>query len=139
MSVTVAQNAVKGRVGSMSEPGARGRSFHNGAVDRRRDAVLYGYNVAEQWKRALKEDPKFIFITGWNEWFAGRFDKFAGIRHPVMFVDQFDEEHSRDIEPMQGGHGDNYYYQMVSYIRRYKGVPAAPGGDSGGDPDRRPL
>ncbi|MGO8749616.1 MAG: hypothetical protein ACLQNE_26980 [Thermoguttaceae bacterium] len=126
MSVTVAQNAVDGRVGSMSEPGARGRSFHNGAVDRRRNAVLYGHNVAEQWERALKEDPKFIFITGWNEWFAGRYDEFAGIRQPVMFVDEFDQEHSRDIEPMQGGHGDNYYYQMVSYIRRYKGARPLP-------------
>ena len=46
MSVTVAQNAVDGRVGSMSEPGARGRSFHNGAVDRRRDAILYGHNCS---------------------------------------------------------------------------------------------
>jgi hypothetical protein len=25
-----------------------------------------------------------------------------------MFVDQFDQEHSRDIEPMRGGHGDDY-------------------------------
>jgi hypothetical protein len=29
---------------------------------------------------------------------------------------------SRDIEPMKGGHRDNYYYQMASNIRRYKGV-----------------
>jgi hypothetical protein len=43
-----------------------------------------------------------------------------------MFVDQFDQEHSRDIEPMKGGHGDNYYYQMVNYIRRYKGVRPLP-------------
>ena len=122
MSVGSAQNAIGSRLGSMSEPGARGRSFHNGAIDRSPDAVLFGHNIAEQWERALNEDPRFIFITGWNEWFAGRFDEFAGIKHPVMFVDQFDQEHSRDIEPMQGGHGDNYYYQMVSSIRRYKGA-----------------
>ena len=88
--------------------------------------MLYGHNVAEQWERVLREDPKFIFLTGWNEWFADRFDEFAGIRQPVMFVDEFDQEHSRDIEPMQGGHGDNYYYQMVSYIRRYKGARPLP-------------
>jgi hypothetical protein len=122
MSVGAAQNAVGNRLGSMSEPAARGRSFHHGTIDRVPDAVLYGHNVAEQWERALREDPKFIFVTGWNEWFADRFDEFAGIRQPVMFVDEFDQEHSRDIEPMQGGHGDNYYYQMVSYIRRYKGA-----------------
>lgn len=126
MSVGVGQNAVEGRLGSMSEAGAHGRSFHNGAFDRRPDAVLHGYNVTEQWERALQEDPRFIFITGWNEWIAGRFDSFGGVSLPVMFVDQFDQEHSRDIEPMKGGHGDSYYYQMVDYIRRYKGTRPIP-------------
>ncbi|MCX7047826.1 MAG: hypothetical protein NTX50_20365 [Candidatus Sumerlaeota bacterium] len=126
MSVGVAQNAVGARLGSMSEPDARGRSFHAGAFDRKPDAVQHGYNFSEQWDRALKEDPKFVFITGWNEWIAGRFDQFGGVKAPVMFVDTFDEEHSRDIEPMKGGHGDNYYYQMVSYIRRFKGARKPP-------------
>jgi hypothetical protein len=122
MSVGVAQNAVNGRLGSMSEPGAHGRSFHNGATDARSDAMLHGFNVAEQWERALQEDPSFIFVTGWNEWIAGRFAEFNRIKLPVMFVDQFDHEHSRDIEPMKGGHGDNYYYQFAGYVRRYKGA-----------------
>lgn len=127
MSVGVAQNAVDNRLATMCEPGAKGRSFRRGATVREPGAVLHGYNVTEQWERALQEDPRFIFITGWNEWFAGRFDEFLGVRLPVMFVDQFDQEHSRDIEPMLGGHGDNYYYQMVSYIRRYKGArPSTP-------------
>ena len=55
---------------------------------------------------------------------------------PVMFVDEFDQEHSRDIEPMKGGHGDNYYYQMVDYIRRYKGLAQAASGGRRED-DRR--
>lgn len=126
MCVGVGQNAVDGRLGCMSEKGAHGRSFHDGATDARPNAVRQGYNVIEQWERALKEDPKTIFITGWNEWIAGRFDEFNGVRQPVMFVDQFDQEHSRDIEPMRGGHGDDYYYQMVSYIRRYKGARPLP-------------
>src|SRR5690606_9566302 len=46
MSVGVGQNAVDGRLGSMSEPGARGRSFHQGAKDPRPDAVLHGFNLA---------------------------------------------------------------------------------------------
>jgi hypothetical protein len=29
---------------------------------------------------------------------------------PVTFVDEFSAEFSRDIEPMKGGHGDNYVY-----------------------------
>ncbi len=44
----------------------------------------------------------------------------------MTFVDEFDAEFSRDIEPMKGGHGDNYYYQMVANIRRYKGVRPIP-------------
>ena len=126
MSVGVAQNAVHGRLGSMSEVDAQGRSFHHGATDSRPNAVRYGLNVAEQWERARHEDPRFLFVTGWNEWIAGRFAEFNRIKLPVMFVDQFDQEHSRDIEPMHGGHGDDYYYQFVSEVRRYKGARARP-------------
>jgi hypothetical protein len=126
MSVGVGQNAVKGRLGSMSEAGAHGRSFHKGATDLRPAAVRYGLNAGEQWERALKEDPRFIFVTGWNEWIAGRHAEFNGIKLPVMFVDQFDQEHSRDIEPMRGGHGDDYFYQLVSNVRRYKGARPPP-------------
>ena len=126
MAVGVAQNAIGNRLGSMTEPGARGRNFHHGTNDLRPGAILHGYNVAEQWERALQADPRFIFFTGWNEWIAGRFAEFNGIKQPVMFVDQFDQEHSRDIEPMKGGHGDNYYYQFVSAVRRYKGARPVP-------------
>ena len=82
---------------------------------------------------ALELDPPFIFITGWNEWIAGRFDHTAPFYQPgpVTFVDQFDQEHSRDIEPMRGGHGDNYYYQMVAQIRRYQGARPLPAVQSG--------
>ena len=126
MSVGVAQNAVGRRLATMSEAGARGRSHHGGATDPRPGAVRLGLNVAEQWERALHEDPRFVFVTGWNEWIMGRFAEFNGVKEPVMFVDQFDHEHSRDIEPMRGGHGDDYYYQLVGYVRRYKGVRPLP-------------
>ena len=43
------------------------------------------------------------------------------------FVDQFNAEFSRDIEPMKGGFTDNYFYQMCSVIRRFKGVLPADG------------
>ncbi len=131
MTVGVAQNAVDGRLGSLSEEGAHGRSFHGGRWDTRPNATWYGFNFMEQWARALEVDPRFIFITGWNEWIAMRFDEFNEIREPVMFVDQFDHEDSRDIEPMRGGHWDTYYYQMVHYIRKYKGArPQPPAGPS---------
>lgn len=126
MSVGVAQNAVGNRLATLSEAGARGRSYHGSTTVQRPDAVRQGFNVVEQWERALQEDPRFIFVTGWNEWIAGRFAEFNGVKLPVMFVDQFDQEHSRDIEPMRGGHSDDYYYQMASYVRRYKGVRPLP-------------
>ncbi len=125
VNVSVAQNlrAADGKVTDMSRGDARVRSFHDGAVDQSPDAVLHGYNFQEQWTRAWELDPPFVMVTGWNEWIAGRF-KREGL--PVAFVDQFDQEGSRDIEMMKGGHGDNYYYQLVAGIRRYKGVPALP-------------
>lgn len=128
MSVGVAQNAVGGKLGCLSTAGALGRTFHGGARDMRPDAVRLGLNFAEQWANARQADPGLVFVTGWNEWIAGRFNEFNGLREPVMFVDQFNQENSRDIEPMRGGHGDDYYYQLVSEVRRFKGVRPLPEG-----------
>lgn len=124
MSVGVAQNAVDGKLATLSAPNAHGRSFAHDQGDRDTEpnASRYGYNFSEQFELALKEDPRVLFITGWNEWIAGRFDEFAGVRMPVMFVDQFNMEHSRDIEPSKSDIGDDYYYQLVSFVRHYKGV-----------------
>lgn len=79
--------------------------------------------------------PQAVFITGWNEWFAGRFIvgptdvvDFCGERLQAgesYFVDEYIEEYSRDIEAMRGGHGDNYYYQLVAMVRWLKGAEAA--------------
>lgn len=121
MSVGVAQNAADGKLSAMSHPRSLGRSYHNGKWETAPGAELEGFNFAEQWENALKQDPKFVFVTGWNEWIAGRFNEFAGYTAPVIFVDEFDQEHSRDIEPMKGGHGDDYYYELVEFARRYKG------------------
>jgi hypothetical protein len=108
----------------MSWPGAFGRSYHNNFMDNRTDAVNWGLNFAEQWQRALELDPLFVYVTGWNEWTANRLSTWSlrWVAPPVIFVDEFLQEFSRDIEPMSGGHGDNYYYQLVDYVRRYKGV-----------------
>jgi hypothetical protein len=112
-----------------------GRSFHDGhqpppdSID-----PGAGWFFAEQWKRALEVDPEFVFITGWNEWVAMRFTDGRAkqiMGKPIkkgetFFVDQYNEEFSRDIEPMKGGFGDNYYYQMVDGIRKFKGTRAGP-------------
>jgi hypothetical protein len=125
LNVSVAQNlrADNGKVTNMSDGLARGRSFHDGEQHIAPGSTNLGANFQEQWKRVFALDPPFVMITGWNEWTAGIFSRPG---KPVVFVDQFDEEFSRDIEPQKAGHGDNYYYQMVANIRRYKGAPPVP-------------
>lgn len=124
MTVGVAQNAVDGKLSVLSHPRSYGRSFHDGSEPGPEQVDTTGKNFTEQWQRARSVDPPFIFVTGWNEWIAGRFDKNAPFHDPgeVAFVDQFSQEFSRDCEPMRGGHGDNYYYQLVDQIRRYTGA-----------------
>ena len=128
VSVGVAQNAVDGRLGAMSEKNALGRSAVDSvpALDGSRSAE--GLNYQQQWDRAIQLDPEIVFVTGWNEWVMGRFAKgeFQVAEGNVILVDQFDAEHSRDIEPQAGGHGDAYYYQTVANIRRFKGARDAP-------------
>jgi hypothetical protein len=97
------------------------RSWRNGQNDPAPDAYKYGYNFIEQYEHAIKQDPKIVFITGWNEWIAMIF-KGPVAHEPVMFVDLCDTNSSRDIEPMVGGFGDNYYMQMIEFNRKYKGV-----------------
>ena len=115
---------------------AIGRSFHNGhepPADQR-DPRL-GLNFAEQWKQALKVSPRFVFVTGWNEWIAPMQDvkkpgeEFLGHKlNPGdgFFVDEYSPEFSRNCEPSDGVLKDDYYMQLVANIRRYKGVRRLP-------------
>jgi hypothetical protein len=129
VAVGVAQNAADGRLSVFTNPRAHGRSFHDGKEPGPADRDTSGRNFDEQWRRALALDPAFIFVTNWNEWIAGRFSPASMPLHgtgPVTFVDEFDTEFSRDVEPMKGGHADNYYYQMIANIRRFKGARPVP-------------
>lgn len=98
----------------------RTRSWHNGANDTSENAVLYGYNFAEQWEWAIGVDPEMVAVTGWNEWVAQR--QPARKNAAIIFVDCCDPNTSRDAEPMNGLFGDNYYMQLINYIRLYKGI-----------------
>lgn len=125
MNVTPAQNMhwETGACELMHTGKARGRGFRGGKQDPSIEAIQRGLNFQEQWDRALKVDPKFIMITAWNEWVAG----FThSMRTPWVQCDSFNEEFSRDIEPMRGGFGDDFYYQAIANIRRFKGVPEIP-------------
>ncbi len=91
------------QVSYMTEPTAFGRDHGR---------FFYG-----QWKRAFENSPKVITITWWNEWAAQRLIDEKG---KSRFVDNYTQEYSRDIEPMEGGHGDLYYQWMIQYIQAYK-------------------
>ena len=127
-----------------------GRSFHDGAQPPTDEQFLcdqtpLGLCFQEQWERAHDVGPEFVFVTGWNEWTAGcvvmgedvqkcleHWCFFPGAQLGLAgralrpgdkyFIDQFNQEFSRDIEPMRGGHRDNYYRQLVANVRRYKGA-----------------
>ncbi|TSJ39369.1 hypothetical protein FO440_16610 [Mucilaginibacter corticis] len=93
----------------------------------------YGIYFQERWDEALKADPSFLYINDWNEWTAGKYQPDAGSTFDFMrrknsffFVDQYNAEFNRSIQPMKGGYTDNYYMQMAENIRRYKGVRPIP-------------
>lgn len=99
----------------------------------------YGLFFAEQMENASKYDPPVLLINAWNEWTAGRWETtISGVLiantyqtcsgedwTKSFYVDAFNPEFSRDIEPMRNkngyGFGDNYYYQLAAFLRQFKG------------------
>ena len=95
-----------------------------------------GIAFEEQFSYAIEQDPGLIMLVGWNEWWAGRWEAGAAVGQKLCnshvitdnddwtrhyYVDAFNPEFSRDIEPVKGHFNDNYYYQMALNIRKYKG------------------
>lgn len=119
MSVSVAQHCDSVHMSASAFYGRNdhGRSWHDGAKDTSKDAVLYGYNYVEQWEYAIKLDPDIVFLTGFNEWMALR---LSGEGEPLVFFDECDAEYSRDVEPSAGILADHYYMQTVQYIAKFK-------------------
>ncbi|MFA6838341.1 MAG: hypothetical protein WCR12_05810 [Dysgonamonadaceae bacterium] len=93
----------------------------------------YGIYFQERWDETLEANPEFLYINDWNEWTAGKYQPadggttpWLGRDNPFFFVDQYNAEFNRGIQPMKGGYTDNYYMQMAQNIRRYKGVRPIP-------------
>ena len=135
----------------LSNIGRSFHAFHQPETDKY-DLTPYtdqGLFFQEQWSRALEVDPEFVFVTGWNEWSAG----IVEMKEPIIpnllqwcfypgaqlgragkelkvgdkyFIDQYNREYSRDIEPMKDGYTDNYYYQLIANVRKYKGSQKGP-------------
>lgn len=121
-----------------------GKSFHNGVQPSFDEKGLcketpYGYYFQEQWDRAMEIHAPIVMITQFNEWIAQRFiiDENTPLSYvrpgaqgavgETYFIDVYNSEFSRDIEPST--HPlirDNYYLQLVSNIRKYRGADAVP-------------
>ena len=98
----------------------------------------YGIYFQERWNEAIQSDPQFIFIQEWNEWTAGKFHPgelgtvagenvtYLERQSDFFFVDQYNSEFNRAVQPMKDGYTDNYYMQMAQNIRRYKGIRPIP-------------
>ena len=105
------------------------------------DYTSQGLMFSRFFDFVVTKQPSIVMITGWNEWIAGRWsaagagaggggltwaNEYQASNDPTKkensyFVDEFNPEFSRDIEPMKGGFGDAYFYQMAEYVRLYKG------------------
>ena len=137
MTVGIAQNHDYKHhlLAAMSGNNITGRSYTTDYENRFEvegaEASKWGYNFAQQWEYALEVDPKVVFVTGWNEWIAGRYEKWpedegnpAAVEN--AFPDQYIDEFSRDIEPTKGALQDHYYYQLVNFVRKFKGARPIP-------------
>jgi hypothetical protein len=123
-----------------------GKSYHNGFQPTYDKYGLcsetpYGLYFQEQWNKAInsRPQPPVVMITQWNEWIAQRFiissaDQYGDVRPGATakigesyFVDVYNQEFSRDLEPSKEPLIlDNYYLQLVSNVRRYRGVNTIP-------------
>lgn len=97
-----------------------------------------GIFFSEQWDRADSVKAPILLVTGWNEFKAGAWptnkeladDKKFAFEDEKMhlgnlyFVDEFNREFNRDLEPIKNGYTDNFYYQFVARVRKYKGMEA---------------
>lgn len=128
-------------VGTAQHPYSKiGKSYHEGkepAIDSFGlcKETPFGLYFQEQWREALRIRPKVVMVTQWNEWIAQRFpikkpEEINYVRPGAVgkigesyFVDVYNQEFNRDIEPSSEPLvKDNYYLQLVSNIRRYKGL-----------------
>ena len=125
-------------------------NFYNNQVEQVAVAAAYNVDYISDYKTAIpKYDGRtfrqqfqvalenmgapIITITGWNEWIAQRFCIGANKERLTdncyseffpdgsgVFVDQYDVDRNRDLEPAKGGK-ENYYYELMkSCISLYK-------------------
>ena len=130
ISVSVAQHTSGAFSDSVFEEGrrddnrGRGYSRKDGKNDETR--IARGSCFEEEWQRAFSnKDTDNVFLSTWNEWVAQKQQYKLNGRSSCYFVDQYNTEFSRDIEPADNELADNYYMQTVKNIRAFKCKSAA--------------
>lgn len=121
-----------------------GKSYHNGAEPAYDEKGIcketpYGLYFQEQWDRAMEVKAPVVMVTQFNEWMAQRFviDETTPLSYArpggkeevgeTYFIDAYNAEFNRDIEPStHPSIRDNYYLQLVSNIRKYRGASKIP-------------
>ena len=111
-----------------------GRSGEEGTLDKFREKETSGLGLylEDQFEWVMENHPEvtYLQISGWNEWIAQYFASEDG-GTGFGFVDSYNREFSRDLAPIKNGYGDNYFYQLQSIIRRFKGMDPPAGSDDG--------
>ncbi len=141
LGVSINKSTVYGGIGVFSDEFTKGRGYSEAfGEDYTADGMREAYFFREQARLVLDADPKLVVIDGWNEWIAERQPLYNGFTN--AFVDTYDDENSRDIEPSRGALKDDYYNLLVDFVRKYKGsrpAPVAEGNktiDINGSPDQ---
>jgi hypothetical protein len=97
---------------------------------------FHGRTFVQQFTTAFHNPHvPIVLITGWNEWIAQRYCR-PTVRDPhktsctvandhwsdgnKVFVDSYDAEYSRDIEPSKQPPGDFYFRLMRTCIAKYR-------------------
>jgi hypothetical protein len=91
--------------------------------------MAQGIFFQNAWNHAMQIAPPIVLVTGWNEWRAAVWDTpgvvmlgRTTVKGQGHIVDEFNMQFNRDLEPMKGGYGDDYYCQFVENMRLYKGM-----------------
>lgn len=108
----------------------QGRSWHDGRRDDSPHAVEKGLFFQGQIDWALdksRKDVPLAFVCQWNEWIVPflteKTNDLYDMPHWIKLQDEYNMEYSRDIEPMKGGYHDAYYWQLMNFVRCWKGLP----------------
>lgn len=85
-----------------------------------------GKTFYTSWQKVFENHPKIAMISSWNEWGAQRVNDANALCQDKCFTDQYNTEYSEDIEPMIGGHGEQYYQWLIQYVNDYKSHNSCP-------------